>query len=781
MNDSKQIFGAFELNWNTRELFREGAPVAVEPKALELIHYLLLHRDRAVGKDELAEALWPNRVISDTVISQTVRKARAAVEDDGERQEVIATVRGFGYRFVAAVTTEDRNDGVAEAMPAAAASHARRSPAAGWLALAGLLLTGAILLWLWPAPTVAPESLTVAIAPTVQQIETEDAPDWLELGLPRLMGYALAGVPGLMVLGDAIQGAAEEGAEIDWIRDALRADEIIQPIAAFSDGHWYLGAEILTREGELKDLLEFSHEQLAVALSELTHQLNVRYRPVTARTGSHILSPDPWVNESLARTIQALETGAPSLARDTAGLILSYQPDHLWAHYFVAVARRQAGENHEAREALEVLLADPALDQADGLAIEVHNSLGVVLHQLGEAEQALIHFETAAELAEQANHLRHHAQALVSQGVMLSALDENQLARDRNETAMRLFTRIGYQPGRALVANSLGARAWRAGDVELSANWHREALEIRRQYGRRSEIAQSLLNLSTTTSARMQFDETRRLIEEAILLTEAQRLADMHTWAVVQLGHLQARTGEPARARQTLERGLAKAEDMGYAQARASALGGLGRLAATEQDYDLGRELLLETLAAFEEMSHVRTRVLDARLDLAELALNHGDHEEAALWLDEVKTDFTEHGMPDLQAATWHHLRARLAFKQADAVQAVDLLEQGLQHARRVNQLEPRVALIADLVQFALSIDDRERAQAAMKDIPSELADQWRVLVMQAELARAEGDIVGSLKLMEQARVQAGVRWPPRFQARLDSLTAAQSSSETSI
>ncbi|WP_372922851.1 winged helix-turn-helix domain-containing protein [Roseovarius sp.] len=101
MSDSVYQFDDIALNWKTRKLLRAGVGVAVEPKVLELILYLLRHRDRAVGKDELAQALWPDRVISDSVISQTVRKARIAVDDTGERQKVIETVRGFGFRFVA--------------------------------------------------------------------------------------------------------------------------------------------------------------------------------------------------------------------------------------------------------------------------------------------------------------------------------------------------------------------------------------------------------------------------------------------------------------------------------------------------------------------------------------------------------------------------------------------------------------------------------------------------------------------------------------------------------
>ncbi len=100
VSDSKLIFGDYELNWSTHELLRRGTQVAVERKALELLHYLLVHRDRTVSKDEISRAIWPDRVVSDSVISQTISKARSAVDDDGERQKFISTVRGFGYRFV---------------------------------------------------------------------------------------------------------------------------------------------------------------------------------------------------------------------------------------------------------------------------------------------------------------------------------------------------------------------------------------------------------------------------------------------------------------------------------------------------------------------------------------------------------------------------------------------------------------------------------------------------------------------------------------------------------
>lgn len=65
--------------------------------------YLVEHRDRAVGKDELVASIWERVDVSDTKLSQTVLRACRAVDDDGQTQNVIRTVSRFGYRWVADV------------------------------------------------------------------------------------------------------------------------------------------------------------------------------------------------------------------------------------------------------------------------------------------------------------------------------------------------------------------------------------------------------------------------------------------------------------------------------------------------------------------------------------------------------------------------------------------------------------------------------------------------------------------------------------------------------
>jgi len=103
MRLTRYRFGEFELDPASRELHRAGVLVTLPLKSLECLSYLVAHRERAVGRDELVSAVWGRTDVSDTVITQTMRRARKALDDAGNRQTIVRTIPGFGYRWVAAV------------------------------------------------------------------------------------------------------------------------------------------------------------------------------------------------------------------------------------------------------------------------------------------------------------------------------------------------------------------------------------------------------------------------------------------------------------------------------------------------------------------------------------------------------------------------------------------------------------------------------------------------------------------------------------------------------
>lgn len=94
-----------------------GQPVAVEPQVFSLLVHLLENHDRAVSKDELIEAIWDGRFVSDSAISSRIKSARKALGDDGRSQKYIKTVHRHGFRFVGGLVVQQ-----SDASPKSAAS-----------------------------------------------------------------------------------------------------------------------------------------------------------------------------------------------------------------------------------------------------------------------------------------------------------------------------------------------------------------------------------------------------------------------------------------------------------------------------------------------------------------------------------------------------------------------------------------------------------------------------------------------------------------------------------
>jgi len=93
-------FEDLELDLAQVELRRSGVRVPVEPQVFEVLAYLVLHRDRVVGKEELMDAVWGGRFVSETAVTSRIKQARHAIGDNGQAQRLIRTVHGHGYRFV---------------------------------------------------------------------------------------------------------------------------------------------------------------------------------------------------------------------------------------------------------------------------------------------------------------------------------------------------------------------------------------------------------------------------------------------------------------------------------------------------------------------------------------------------------------------------------------------------------------------------------------------------------------------------------------------------------
>lgn len=100
-------FGDYSLDTAIFELRRADDRVAVEPQVFNLLQYLIKNRDKVVSRDDIINAVWDGRAISDTTLSSRIFAARRAVGDTGDTQAIIRTVPRRGFRFIGNVSSEN--------------------------------------------------------------------------------------------------------------------------------------------------------------------------------------------------------------------------------------------------------------------------------------------------------------------------------------------------------------------------------------------------------------------------------------------------------------------------------------------------------------------------------------------------------------------------------------------------------------------------------------------------------------------------------------------------
>jgi DNA-binding winged helix-turn-helix (wHTH) protein len=122
---SRLAFGPFLLDPADARLWRDGREVPLRPKAFELLRVLAARAGQLVTKDELLDAVWGTRFVTEGVIKTTVGELRVALDDGAKAPRWIETVARRGYRFC----------GVLQPLPAAGAA-ALLAPAASAASLA---------------------------------------------------------------------------------------------------------------------------------------------------------------------------------------------------------------------------------------------------------------------------------------------------------------------------------------------------------------------------------------------------------------------------------------------------------------------------------------------------------------------------------------------------------------------------------------------------------------------------------------------------------------------
>ena len=95
-------FGNVAVDFRDGAVSKDGQPVSLAGKELELLRYLIDHRGQVVSREELLEGVWAYQPgVSSRTIDVHVAWLRQKLEDNPGNPRHIHTVRGVGYRFAA--------------------------------------------------------------------------------------------------------------------------------------------------------------------------------------------------------------------------------------------------------------------------------------------------------------------------------------------------------------------------------------------------------------------------------------------------------------------------------------------------------------------------------------------------------------------------------------------------------------------------------------------------------------------------------------------------------
>ncbi|ANB18855.1 winged helix-turn-helix domain-containing protein [Dokdonella koreensis] len=283
-------FGAFRLNPHARELHRSGERIALPTSHIDCLAYLIQHRDRPVGRDELTAAVWGRVDVSDVSLNHAIMRLRRQLGLSGSEQEGIRTVWGVGYRWVMDDTVVEAEDApVAPPSPAAAEAPAplpaavvavvepaplaapvdaappalvpavprpasRRAWLWGLAALVALVLAGwALSLRRAPPPQTAavpasaPASIPALVLPV--QVEAPDGWAWLRLGVMDLVATqlrrgGLAVTPSEAVVG-LLNPQLDVPTEDGWVRERMATPQawVVRPRVRLAGSSWQMALQ----------------------------------------------------------------------------------------------------------------------------------------------------------------------------------------------------------------------------------------------------------------------------------------------------------------------------------------------------------------------------------------------------------------------------------------------------------------------------------------------------------------------------------------------------------
>ena len=105
----KVTFGDCAVDTGRQMFWKAGKPVRLEPQVFDVLAYFLQRPGTVISRDNLIDAVWDGRIVSDSTISTRINAVRRAIGDNDRTNRMLETLSKRGYRFSVDVSGDTGN------------------------------------------------------------------------------------------------------------------------------------------------------------------------------------------------------------------------------------------------------------------------------------------------------------------------------------------------------------------------------------------------------------------------------------------------------------------------------------------------------------------------------------------------------------------------------------------------------------------------------------------------------------------------------------------------
>lgn len=625
-------FGPFSLSPLARELRKDGLLITLSASAFDCLVYLVEHRERPVGKDELISAVWGRVDVSDSLVAQTIVRLRRILGDAGSEQHSIKTIARVGYRWMLETSVVEQTTpempvesdvaGTNTATPAYTDNPApSRKLFHSWrygLAAILLIVAGATNYLAWhrfhPATSAAGVHFDQGSAIVLPaDVNAPEDWKWLHFGLMDLISNRLRDASIPTETSQAVLDLLKENGNAQGSGFSVPAGFalVIETHVSLNGENWLVhldargpGGKIWKAESSSGDVLKAARAASDVLLAQLGYGVKGEGGVASANTSQELMQ----------RVDAARLAGQPAVARE----LISKAPAELRASpemaYTLASIDCDEGKSDVCKQQLLDLLKRLPDKQNAVVHGKILTTLALIYSQQGDFDKSL------STLTEAIGILQDHGKEALATAFLDRAYIEQSLWKLDEATADLGRARVTYAlsgdaVGAAKADFEMGLLAERRAQPDAALGLLQRAYDQFQQMGMRSMLPSVLDGMANAQKMLLRFNDE-------LVTTDRFWPLDAHDFGFID---------RSMRRELTMVRAIALADN--------------GR---TNDAVALGEALLSQQQSGDDPGLAAETRKL-----LAEIALLHGDYARAAEQASAALTPALEAGDQRDYASTW--------------------------------------------------------------------------------------------------------------------------------